>query len=147
MSNFRCDAALEHQTYVIFMYVCLSTCVCLWTKLKWTRIKFLDIRMHFTTIHDNPNLSSSTYTEPWQCLLEYSPHIPNPAGEVVWPVPHGDQGVGAEEDCLRPVCRLGELGEHYPRHAGLEHRIVRGRDNSTTFQAKTIFLWLSWQPR
>ena len=26
MSNFRCDAALEHQTYVIFMYVhlCLS---------------------------------------------------------------------------------------------------------------------------
>ena len=52
----------------------------------------------------------------------YSPHVPYPAREVIRAVPQGDQGVGAEQDCLRPVGRLGELGEHDARHAGLEHR-------------------------
>ena len=42
-----------------------------------------------------------------------------PAEQVKRPVPGGDQGVVTEHDGRCPVGRLGELGEHDPRHAGL----------------------------
>ena len=43
----------------------------------------------------------------------------HPAEQVECPVPHGDQGVLAEQDGLGPVGRLGELGKYYPSYTGL----------------------------
>ena len=49
----------------------------------------------------------------------YPPHVPDPAEEVVGAVPECDEGVRAEEDRLRSVGRLRELGEHDARHTRL----------------------------
>ena len=59
-------------------------------------------------------------------LIRFSkPEVGDPADEVHCAVPGGDQSVLGEEDGLRPHGRLGELGKHDARHAGLEHRHVR----------------------
>ena len=47
------------------------------------------------------------------------PEVAHPTEEVEGPVPHGDQGLGAEHDRLPAVGGLGELGEDNPGHAGL----------------------------
>ena len=39
-------------------------------------------------------------------------------------IPEGNEGILGEEDGLSPHSRLGELGEHYARHARLEHTIL-----------------------
>ena len=56
-----------------------------------------------------------------QCRItsSVSPQVSDPAEKVEGAVPHGDEGVLAEEDGLRPVGRLGELGKYDARHAGL----------------------------
>ena len=48
------------------------------------------------------------------------PQVPHPAQQVEGAVPHGDEGLVAEEDGLAAVRGLGELGEHDARHAGLD---------------------------
>lgn len=53
------------------------------------------------------------------------PHVPDPAEEVVGAVPERDEGVRAEEDRLRSVGRLRELGEHDARHTRLDKLLVQ----------------------
>ena len=53
-----------------------------------------------------------------------SPEVSDPAHEVHGAVPDGDQGVLAEEDGLGPHGRLGELGKHDSRHAGLKYEVA-----------------------
>ena len=53
------------------------------------------------------------------------PHVPDPAEKVVGAVPERDEGVGAEEDGLRSVGRLCELGEHDASHARLDRLLVQ----------------------
>ena len=48
------------------------------------------------------------------------PQVPHPAQQVEGAVPHGDEGLVAEEDGLAAVRGLGELGEHDAGHAGLD---------------------------
>ena len=52
--------------------------------------------------------------------MYYVPHVADPAEEVVGAVPERDEGVRAEEDRLRSVGRLRELGEHDARHTRLD---------------------------
>ena len=47
------------------------------------------------------------------------PQVCHPAQQVECSIPHGDQGILAEEDGLGPVCRLCELGKDNPCDAGL----------------------------
>ena len=46
--------------------------------------------------------------------------VAHPTEEVEGAVPHGDESLAAEHNCLAPVCRLGELGEHNASHARLQ---------------------------
>ena len=47
------------------------------------------------------------------------PEVADPAAEVEAAVPETDDGILTEQDCLRSVRRLRELGEHYAGHARL----------------------------
>ena len=52
------------------------------------------------------------------------PEVAHPAQQVEGAVPHGDQRLLSEHDGLAPVSRLGELGEHDARHAGLTSVVI-----------------------
>ena len=54
--------------------------------------------------------------------IQASPHIPNPAEEIVAAIPECDKSIAAEKDRLCPVSWLRKLGEHNTGHTSLEIR-------------------------
>ena len=57
-----------------------------------------------------------------QYYLKASPQISNSAEKIEGAVPHGYEGVLAEEDGLRSVGWLGELGKYYSSHTSLRNK-------------------------